>query len=200
MSEKTITQLCPASLFEGYELPKDLTVSTEYPVANLGPILGCAAVDIAKSVQLPISIASVSVLSAASFSVSGVAKVRHWGLMNLGLYIISFLKSGERKSTADKKAFWSVREVENSLKAEYTEKDRRYQAEKESYSKDKELVLRNKELSSEARVEALLALDPPEKPKRGELISTSPTRTALIQALDEGYSLHIGATDEGATH
>jgi hypothetical protein len=88
--------------------------------------------------------------------------------------------------------------LEGNLKEEYVEKERRYQAEKESYNKEKENILRSKALTREERVDELMKLDPPVKPKRGDLISKSPTRTALIQALDEGYSLHISATDEGA--
>tara|TARA_R110002072_G_scaffold301462_1_gene481234 strand:- start:14563 stop:16038 length:1476 start_codon:yes stop_codon:yes gene_type:complete len=198
MNESTVTQPCPSTLFEGYELPKILTIPTEYPVDNLGPILGGAALEIARNVQLPIAISAVSVLSAASFSASGVAKINHWGTMHIGLYVISILKSGERKSTADRQAYKPIREIEDDLKEDYAEKYRRYQAENESYHKEREGILRNKGLSREAKVDEILDLEPPIKPKRGDLISKSATRTALIQALDEGYSLHISATDEGA--
>ena len=78
---------------------------------------------------------------------------------------------------------------EGNLKEEYVEKERRYQAEKESYNKEKENILRSKALTREERVDELMKLDPPVKPKRGDLISKSPTRTALIQALDEGAKL-----------
>lgn len=95
-----------------------------YPVEALGPILGEAANAIAEHSQCPLAMAGQAVLVAAAFAAQG--QIRAWSPatergMPVSLFALTLADSGDRKSTADRRAFKPVYEIERELDRQYKE-------------------------------------------------------------------------------
>lgn len=95
-----------------------------YPVEALGSILGGAANAIAEHSQCPLAMAGQAVLIAAAFAVQG--QIRAWSPANergmpVSLFALTLADSGDRKSTADRRAFKPVYEIERELDRQFKE-------------------------------------------------------------------------------
>lgn len=93
-----------------------------YPVDALGSILGGAANAIAEHSQCPLAMAGQAVLVAAAFA--SQAQIKAWSQANekgmpVSLFALTLADSGDRKSTADRRAFKPVYEIERELDRQY---------------------------------------------------------------------------------
>lgn len=110
-------------LKEPTPLVRDMPEAAPYPLEALGP-LRAAVEAIQDMLQCPIALAANSVLSVASLAAQGLADVSllHGQSSPLSLFLLTVGESGERKSAVDRLAMKPVREWEEKLNREYSDK------------------------------------------------------------------------------
>ena len=93
-------------------LQRPLEPADPFPMEALGSVLGGAALAIIDQVQCPEAIAGQSVLAVATLAVQGHANIElpQGSTAPLSSFFLTVASSGERKSTADRKALPPIRE------------------------------------------------------------------------------------------
>jgi Protein of unknown function (DUF3987) len=163
----------------------ELAPPAAYPVGALGPVLGEAAVSIARKVQCPIEISAQSVLAVASLAAQAHADV----LMPFGqtrplsLSLCSIASSGDRKTSADYEALEPVRHREKELGDQYSQELESTRIAVAAWQGEKKAIEGNKKLDYESRKIALTRLGrEPEQPLHPILTATEPTIEGLAKA------------------
>ncbi len=107
-------------------LIQDAPPAKSYPIESLGP-LGRAAMAIIDITRVPPALAAQSVLAAASLAAQAHANVETLdGAKPLSLFMITVAESGERKTSADRRALDAVRDREAALRDAYEHERRQY--------------------------------------------------------------------------
>lgn len=156
-----------------------------YPLDALGPILGEAARAIARKVQAPAAIAAQSVLAAASLAAQAHADVRmpYGQRRPLSLYLVSSAFSGDRKTTTDNEALWSVCRREDALQETHGRAYQDWTVTHAAWSAEKKKIENDRKLVFEARKVLLTELGPePQAPVRPVLTSAEPTFEGLVKS------------------
>ena len=180
-------------------LRRDLGPAIEFPLEALGPILGDAATAIHEIVQAPVGICANSVLGAAALAVQGRATIeidgRHYPP---SLFLVTVAGSGERKSEADRVALKFVRDYEEALAEEHSQKLADYHDEKEAWDKSRSFALGGSKKTKQDRLNALKEIGPePDAPLVPFIICEEPTFGGLCRLFQVGLpSLGI-FSDEG---
>jgi hypothetical protein len=163
----------------------ELAPPAAYPVGALGPVLGEAAVSIARKVQCPIEISAQSVLAVASLAAQAHADL----LMPFGqtrplsLSLCSIASSGDRKTSADYEALEPVRRREKDLGDQYGQELEATRIAVTAWQGEKKAIEGNKKLDYESRKIALTRLGrEPEQPLHPILTATEPTIEGLAKA------------------
>jgi Protein of unknown function (DUF3987) len=102
-------------------LQRPLEPADPFPMEALGRVLGGAALAIVDQVQCPEAIAGQSVLAVATLAVQGHADIElpQGSKAPLSSFFFTVACSGERKSTADRKALSPVCQREKTLRAQH---------------------------------------------------------------------------------
>jgi hypothetical protein len=170
-------------------LQRPLEPADPFPMEALGSILGGAALGIVNQVQCPKAIAGQSVL-AATLAVQGHANIElpQGSMAPLSCFFLTVASSGERKSTADRKALWPIRQREKALRARYDDAMSAYAIRQASWEASRKQTLSNKKLSQETKRAELEALGPPPEPPLTPLLTCpEPTFEGLCLLLQSGH-------------
>ena len=177
---------------------RDLAEPEEFPLDDLGPILGNAAKQMKEVIQAPGALCGQSVLAAAALAVQGHVDVEIDGRRYpTSLYCLTIGKSGERKSQVDKQSLLSHREHEKNLVTQYNT-DLKEHAEELLIDKE----LRSKAASGKKDKASLrLALrelgEIPEPPLKPFFICQDPTIEGLEKGFQFGQPSQGVFSDEG---
>jgi hypothetical protein len=173
-----------------------------FPVDALGPILGPAAADMHERVQCPLAISAQSVLAAATLASQGHADVQlptsH--LRPLSNFFVTIAETGERKTTADAEALWSIRKREQTLREEYDSALPDYENETLAWDKARELATRGAQGSDRDAIKrALDTVGPaPMAPLLPMLTCPEPTYEGLCKYLRVGQpSMGVFSSEGG---
>ena len=160
---------------------RDLGAPAEFPVNALGQTLGKAALGIEAIVQLPMAAAANSVLAVASLAAQGVADVQlpigAGETSPLSLFILTVLDSGDRKSTADKRALKPVREIERRLMEVESRERQKFEAELAAYETHAKHLKTKLKGNRHALEAALIDLGQPPRPPLASVIAPSGDQT-----------------------
>lgn len=173
-----------------------------YPVDALGNVLAPSVKALAEGVQVPISLAAQSVLSAAAFAVQPHADVVVDGRRTpISLFMLSVAESGDRKSAVDKYAIKPARDRQDRLAEDYREQKQLYENAKLAHEEArKHVVNSNKDGAKEDLAKALNQLGlPPAPPKLSQILSTEPTPEGLIKGFAKGWKSQGLFSDEGGS-
>jgi hypothetical protein len=171
-------------------LQRPLEPGDPFPVEALGTILGDAAVAIVDKVQCPEAIAGQSILAAATLAVQAHADIElpQGSKTPLSIFFLTVAWSGERKSTADRKALWPVHQREEALREQHDDAKPAYMIRQASWDASRKQILSNRKLSREAKHAELEDLGPsPEPPLIPLLTCTEPTFEGLCLLLEGGH-------------
>lgn len=171
-------------------LQRPLEPADPFPIEALGTILGDAALAIVDKVQCPEAIAGQSILAAATLAVQGHADIElpQGSTAPLSIFFLTVAWSGERKSTADRKALWPVHQREKSLRVQHDDALPAYIIRQASWDASRKQILSNRKLSREAKHAELEDLGPsPEPPLIPLLTCTEPTFEGLCLLLEGGH-------------
>lgn len=172
--------------------------SDEYPVDALPEIIQAAVIEVQADTQAPPALVAASALSVVSTVVQGYVSVeRKEGLDGpVSLYLLTFAKSGERKTASDKKFTPVIKQYEDWQRecmkpavAEYEARQTAWEAAESGY-KDA-LRAATKKGESTERVEQSLGnhmLRKPLEPRIPKILRGDDTPEALAAAL-EAYPL-----------
>lgn len=160
---------------------RELPPAPLFPVEALGPVLGKAAKAIETVIQCPMACAANSVLAVASLAAQGRANVvlpiGEGKAAPIGLYLLTVLHSGERKSSADSMALKPVRDFERELAEAEAEERRAYAVKQAAWdASHKQLVIHHKK-DREALEAALHDLGPAPQPPLLSVIAPSGDQT-----------------------
>ena len=116
--------------------------------------------------QCPEAIAGQSVLAVATLAVQGHADIElpQGSTAPLSSFFLTVAHSGERKSTADRKALWPIRQREKALRAQHDDAMPAYTIRQASWEASRKQILNNRKLSHEAKHAELEELGPPPSP------------------------------------
>jgi Protein of unknown function (DUF3987) len=110
------------------------------------------------------------------------------GTAPLASFFLTVAVSGERKSTADRKALWPVRQREKTLRAQHGDAMPAYAVRQASWEAARKQILNNKKLSHEAKDAELEGLGPPPEPPLTPLLACpEPTFEGLCLLLEGGH-------------
>jgi hypothetical protein len=171
-------------------LQRPLEPPDPFPMEALGNVLGGAARAIVDQVQCPEAIAGQSVLAVATLAVQGHADIElpQGSTAPLASFFLTVAVSGERKSTADRKALWPVRQREKTLRAQHDDAMPAYAVMQASWEAARKQILNNKKLSHEAKHAELEGLGPPPEPPLTPLLACpEPTFEGLCLLLEVGH-------------
>jgi hypothetical protein len=171
-------------------LQRPLEPADPFPMEALGNVLGGAARAIVDQVQCPEAIAGQSVLAVATLAVQGHADVElpQGSTAPLASFFLTVAVSGERKSTADRKALWPIRQLEKTLRAQHGDAMPAYVVRQASWEAARKQILNNKKLSREAKHAELEGLGPPPAPPLTPLLACpEPTFEGLCLLLEGGH-------------
>lgn len=190
-------QSVPYAAPEPIPLFADRVEEYPYPVDALGDVLGGAARALHEIVQVPLALASQSVLAAAALACQPFADVHLDGrVYPLSLFLLSVAESGERKSHTDKLALAEHAAFERRSFAEFARQRHRFESEQAAYQKAREAVLRSKRGQVEM-TQALDALLPPVRPCEPRLVTDDVTFEGLVKGLVVGLPSMGLFSDEG---
>ncbi len=166
----------------------------------LGP-LEAAATAIIDMTRVPPALAAQSVLAAASLAAQAHANVETLdGAKPLSLFMITVAESGERKTSADRRALGAVRDREAALRDAYEHERRQYDRALTVWHAERKAI--EKQIEKDPKNPAVRAdleeLRPePEPPLLPNLIAGDPTLEGLQRLFAEG-SPSLGLfSDEG---
>jgi hypothetical protein len=171
-------------------LQRPLEPPDPFPIEALGTILGDAALAIVDKVQCPEAIAGQSVLAAATLAVQahGEIELPQGSTAPLSNFFLTIAHSGDRKSTADRRALWPIGQREKTLRAQYDDAMPAYMIRQASWEASRKQVLNNKKLSHEAKHAELEELgSAPEPPLTPLLTCPEPTFEGLCLLLQGGH-------------
>jgi Protein of unknown function (DUF3987) len=172
-------------------LQRPLEPADPFPMEALGSVLSDAARAIVDQVQCPEAIAGQSILAVATLAVQGHADIElpQGSTAPLSSFFLTVAFSGDRKSTADRKALWPIRQREKTLRAQYDDAMPAYTVRQASWEASRRQILNNKKLSHEAKHAELEGLGPPPEPPLTPLLTcTEPTFEGLCLLLQGGHS------------
>jgi hypothetical protein len=173
----------------------EIQAQGEFPIDSLG-VLTDAAKAIAELVQVPESVAGLSVLTTAALAAQGHHNACLDGrVFPLSLFALTILDSGDRKSASDKIASAPIAERERELLTQHKEELQRYQNAKEVYEAE-----RKEALSDKSKLQTSLDdLTPPDRPPEPNLTTADPTIEGLQKSFKNGRPSQGLFTAEGAT-
>jgi Protein of unknown function (DUF3987) len=127
-------------------LQRPLEPADPFPMEALGSVLGDAALAIVDQVQCPEAIAGQSVLAVATLAVQGQANIElpQGSTAPLSSFFLTVAYSGDRKSTADRKALWPVHQREKALREQYDDALAAYTIRQASWEASRKQILNNK--------------------------------------------------------
>jgi hypothetical protein len=176
-------------------LMPEIQEQEQFPIDSLG-VLADAAKAIAEIVQVPESVAGISVLTTAALAAQAHYNVMIDGrVCPLSLFALTILDSGDRKSASDKLASSPVTEREREMYDQHKEDMQQFKNEKDIYDAQRREAL-NKKADKQ---EALDKLTPPERPPAPNLTTTDPTIEGLQKSFLNGQPSQGLFTSEGAT-
>lgn len=186
-------------------LYRELPAPAAFPLDALRPVLANAARAIETVIQCPLVCAANSVLAVASLATQGRANVilpiGQGKPAPLGLYMLTVLDSGERKTSADGMALKPVRDFEREI-AESNAGERHAYAAKLSAWEASEKHLTSKMKSDRAALEAaLLDLGPAPQPPLLSVIAPSGDQTmeGLFRIYQHGHPSLAMLCDDAAS-
>ena len=171
-------------------LQRPLEPADPFPMEALGNVLGEAALAIVDQVQCPEAIAGQSVLAVATLAVQAHADIElpQGSTAPLSSFFLTVASSGERKSTADRKALGPIRQREKRLRAQYDGALPAYMIRQASWEASRKQILSNSKLSRETKHAELEGLGPPPRaPLTPLLTCTEPTFEGLCLLLQGGH-------------
>jgi Protein of unknown function (DUF3987) len=144
-------------------LQRPLEPADPFPIEALGSVLGDAALAIVDQVRCPAAIAGQSVLAVATLAVQGQADIElpQASTAPLSSFYFTVAFSGDRKSAADRKALWPIRQREKALRAQYDDAMPAYTIRQISWEASRKQILSNRKLSREAKRSELEGLGTP---------------------------------------
>lgn len=170
-------------------LQRPLEPADPFPMEALGPVLGNAALAIVDKVQCPEAIAGQAVLAVATLAVQAHADIElpQASISPLSSFYLTVAFSGDRKSAADRKALWPIRQREKALRRQHDEAMPAYVIRQASWEASRKQILSDKKLSREAKHAELESLGPPPTaPLTPLLTCPEPTFEGLCLLLQGG--------------
>jgi uncharacterized protein DUF3987 len=172
-------------------LKRDVGRAEPYPHQALGPVLSQVAEAVQAATQVPMAIASQSVLATANFCVQAHVNVElpTGDIKPVSEYFLTLAESGERKTAADERALQGVRAREQALAEVSREEWKLYKNDLEAYEKQRTQVLAStKNADRAAKRQALGTLgDEPKLPRGSILLCGDPTFEGLVRLLRDGH-------------
>jgi Protein of unknown function (DUF3987) len=144
-------------------LQRPLEPADPFPMEALGSVLGPAVRAIVDQVQCPQAIAGQSVLAVATPAVQAHADLElpQATTVPLSSFFLTVAHSGDRKSTADRKALWPIRRREKSLQGQYDDAMPAYMNRQASWEASRQKILGDRKLAREDKDVGLEQLGPP---------------------------------------
>ncbi|NYH94538.1 YfjI family protein [Novosphingobium marinum] len=160
---------------------REVGAPAPYPVDAMGPVLARAALALEALVDLPIASAANSVLAVASLAAQGCANailpIDQGTPVPLSLYLLTVLDSGDRKSTADKKALKPIHQFERELKEIEAGQRQKYDAEMAAYDTHIKHLKNKLKSDRHALQAALMEMGPPPHPPLSSVIAPAGDQT-----------------------
>ncbi len=178
---------------EPLPLYRELPKGDAFPVEALGSTLGGMAKALHEAaVQSPIAICGTAVLAAAACATQGLRDVElpiaGGQSKPLSLYFLAIAQSGERKTATDAQALKPIHNRAGELKIEYGEESLKYRNALDTWTAERQKILKDKRLKAEGRKFELSQLGaPPSAPKSPILTLQEPTLEGLTKHLKIGY-------------
>ena len=177
------------------DLIPDIEREKPFPVNALG-VLAPAAQVIADVVQVPASVAGLSLLTTAALSAQAFYNVENDGrICPVSLYGLSILNSGDRKTAADDLASAPVKEWEAELLSRYNEEYPRYKNKLDVYETQRSAILKDKKCPNKEA--ALNELIKPQYLPEPNIITGDPTIEGLQKSFFSGQPSQGLFTAEG---
>jgi hypothetical protein len=179
-----------------YPSPED---AAPYPIEALGPLRAAAEAIAASTVVAP-ALAAQSVLAVASLATMPIANVRlpTGDVRPLSLNLVTIAKSGERKTSSDKKALLGVEARSDELRQERALKARIFGAALAAYNAQYQIIKTDRKITLEQRRARLEALGPaPTLPPLPIFTSHDLTVEGLLKSWHELQPIHGLFTSEG---
>ena len=171
-------------------LRRKIPEAQPYPVEALGPLLEPAARAIHDKTQAPMAICGQSVLAAAALAGQGYADLQlpTGEVRPLSLFLITVAESGERKSAVDDLALAPIVHWEGQLREKYEAALPEYKNRLDAWTREREIILRDKKNSFILKQEKLRELGPePMAPLIPMLTCPEPTFEGLCKFLEKGH-------------
>lgn len=177
------------------EVIPEIEREKSFPVEALG-VLAPAAQVIADVVQVPASVAGLSLLTTAALSAQAFYNVENDGrVCPVSLYGLSILNSGDRKTAADDLASAPIKEWEAELLCRYNEEYPRYKNKLDVYETQRSAILKDKKCSNkEAELNDLIK---PQRLPEPNIITGDPTIEGLQKSFFSGQPSQGLFTAEG---
>ena len=140
--------------------------------------------------QCPEAIAGQSILAVATLAVQGHADIElpQGSTTPLSNFLLTVAHSGERKTTADRKALWPIRQREKTLRAHHDDAMPAYTIRQDSWEAARKQILNDKKLPKEAKHAELEGLGPAPKPPLAPLLlCPEPSFEGLCLLLQGGH-------------
>jgi hypothetical protein len=185
------------------ELPLPLYLPPEdaapYPIEALGPLRAPTEAIATATVVAP-ALAAQSVLAVASLAAMPLANVRlpTGDVRPLSLNLVTIAKSGERKTTSDKKALLGIEARSDELRQERALKARTFGAALAAHNAQYQIIKTNRKITLEQRRTQLEALGPaPALPPLPIFTSHDLTVEGLLKSWNDLQPVHGLFTSEG---
>lgn len=156
-----------------------------FPIEALGPLR--AAAEAAQDMsQAPMALAAQSALAVASLATQALADVETLSgqATPLSIFALSIAKSGERKSTVDRRLMTPVREVEKALSKEHQDDTASWRNKLDIWAALRADILKKAKKGNVESAVDLEALGPePEGPLMPQLVASEPTFEGITKHL-----------------
>ena len=187
-------------------LRADMPEPEEYPVGQLGDVLGYAAIALQQTIRAPLALCCQSVLGAASLAAQAHFNVRlPWGDEKpLSLFLLTVAESGERKSAVDTVTLGPARQQERDAQSAYRSELEAHKITDEAWGESIESAKRHVKATAKGQIapevmrSAMAACgDRPAAPIAPLRFVTDPTVEGLYKLFEAGQPSVALFSDEG---
>jgi len=185
---------------EPIDIKPKLADPEAFPLDKMPARLAAAIRAIVDIVQVPVPIAAQSVLGACALVAQSRLNVEMptREVVPCSLNLITIAGSGERKSSADKRALGPIYEHEKQLRQAYEPQQQRYLLDKAAYDASLAAAKRGAKNRDQVRQNMEECGQPPIPPLMPMLLVEEPTIEGITKLLDEAYPSVGLFSDEGS--
>lgn len=159
-----------------------------YPMDALGHGATALGTEMMSVIQAPDGLIGQVILSAQSLAAQGVATLIHNHQKTPpSLFLVTIGESGERKSSCQAVAFRPIEDFEKACLCDHFDAKERFTLELSQYQMNKKGIESSKSMKSHEKIEAILQLQKPKRPRERTLVVKDPTSEGLVKKLILDY-------------